>query len=77
MAKENKAAEREMTLERCTVPVELYRVSGSFKKENGEVIDYVKYVVSVDGADLDISLDKGAKSLMDRYVPFEEVSEGA
>lgn len=74
MAK-NKVEERDTTLEKCTADVQLLRVSGSFTKENGETIEYTKYLVNVAGADLEITFDKNVKSLLDTFVPFEEVEE--
>ena len=65
----------ERVLEKCTAEVKLLRVSGSFVKDDGEVVEYTKYIVNVDGADLDITFDKNVKSLLDRFVPFELTEE--
>lgn len=69
----NKKTDR--VLEKCTAEVQLLRATGSFTNDDGEVIEYTKYFVNVDGADLDITFDKNVKSLLDRFVPFEETEE--
>ena len=65
----------ESKTELCMGTVELKRTSGTFTKDNGEVIAYKKYVVEVDGAEIDVSFDKSVKNLVERFVPFEEVAE--
>ena len=72
MAKETT---NERLLEKCTADVQLLRVSGKFTNDDGEVIEYTKYIVNVAGADLDITFDKNVKSLLDTFVPFDEVEE--
>ena len=69
----NKKTER--VLEKCTVEVQLLRVTGTFTNDDGEVIESTKYLVNVAGADLDITFDKNVKSLLDTFVPFDEVEE--
>ena len=69
----NKKTER--VLEKCTAEVQLLRVTGTFTNDDGEVIEYTKYLVNVAGADLDIIFDKNVKSLLDTFVPFDEVEE--
>ena len=69
----NKKTER--VLEKCTAEVQLLRVTGTFTNDDGEVIEYTKYLVNVAGADLDITFDKNVKSLLDTFVPFDEVEE--
>lgn len=73
MAKEKQGT---TLVEKCMADVELIRVSGSFEKD-GEEIEYVKYTVSVDGAELEISFDKSVKNLIDRFIPFVAVKDEA
>lgn len=60
-------------VEKCVGELELQRVIGTFTNEAGEEIEYTKYVLNVDGADVDITFDKSVKSLINRFIPFEEV----
>lgn len=74
MANEQKSTS---IVEKCVADVELRRVVGSFVNDDGEAISYVKYAVSVDDADLEISFDKSVKNMLDKFVPFKEVEEEA
>lgn len=65
----------ESKTELCVGTIELKRNSGTFTKDNGEVIAYKKYVVEVDGAEIEVSFDKSVKNLVERFVPFEEITE--
>lgn len=66
------AQERKETIEKATNPVTLLRKSGSFDKD-GEKVEYCKLVLSINGAEVDLDLDKSAKNLLNAFVRFEKV----
>ena len=66
------AEERKVVVERVTAPVTLLRQSGSFDKD-GKEVKYQKFVLSINGAEVDLDLDKSSKNLLNAFVRFEKV----
>ena len=70
-----KDVENVVLVERAACPIEFIRRSGSFTNKDGELIEYTKYFVSIDGAEVSVDLEKDARSLVDHFVTFEEIDE--
>lgn len=64
--------ENEEKIEKADCEIKLLRRSGSFTNDDGEIIDYQKFMISVDGADMEVSFTKDVKALVNRFVPFVE-----
>ena len=56
-------------LEKSTSPVALMRRSGSFDKD-GETVKYSKLFLLINGAEVDLDLDKSSKNLINAFVQF-------
>ena len=66
------AQERKETIEKATNTIALLRKSGSFEKD-GKDVEYSKLVLSINGAEVDLDLDKSAKNLVNAFVNFVKV----
>lgn len=62
-------------LEVCVGNVQLTRYNGEFENDDGETIKYTKYSLIIDGAEVEVKFDKDVKSLIAKFVPFQEVKE--
>ena len=65
MAQEN----NKEVVEKATTSVTLMRRSGSFEKD-GQKVEYSKLYLVLNGAEVDLDLEKSSKNLINAFVQF-------
>ena len=60
-------------LEKAVGTVQLQRRSGSFVNKDGEVIEFQKFVLIVNGAEVSVDFDKDVKNLLSAFLKFEKI----
>lgn len=64
--------ENKEVVEKSTSTVALMRKTGAFDKE-GKKVEYSKLYLVINGAEVDLDLDKSAKNLINAFVQFTKV----